>query len=430
MSRFRLALVWMTALFASILVEGLGRKFLPQIPPSLFYFLKDGVLLVGLVLFGIRTNVVRAAQWGYGAFLYALLLAIGWTVLQVFNPEHGSPVLALLGLRGYWLWWIAPLVVASALRDHEDRERSIAILALFSIFMVLFAYAQFASPPDAAINAYASEGSSADVVGTTRRVRVSSTFSYLSGFTNFVVLVPGVLLGLALAQRRRSYRLLGLVAAVMITSAAPLTGARAAVILGLGCIGVVAITSGFLLTRTGRRAFVAMVLAVGVTVLVAPEAIRGVQDRFQLGDTDNRIVEGLAVLPPIALTYYRYPLLGIGTGMQQNARFTLGIRVPDSIEAPEGRYLVELGPIGYLLIWLSRLGLLVMLVRIGLRLRRRNLRSASATCFGLAVVTLPGNLVFDHVFQSLYFTFVGLVLHVLTLDAEPRTGGERTAVPS
>lgn len=410
--------VWMTLLLASIFLEGLGRKFVPQIPPMAFYFLKDVVLLAGLVIFGIRRNVISAARWAYGSFALVLLPAVGFTVLQAANPEHGSPLLALLGLRSYWLWWLSPVIIASALRDHDDRERTIAILSKMGIFMVLFAYLQFASPPDAAINAYAWEGATPDIVGTTRRVRVSSTFSYLSGFTNFVVLVPGVLLGLALAQRRRGQRWMGLIAAAMITSAAPLTGSRAAVLLGIGCVAVVAMTSGFLLTRTGRRAFVAVVLALTVTVLAAPEAIEGVQHRFELSDTDSRIVEALAVFPPIALSHYNYPLFGIGTGMQQNARFALGVRAPYNVEAPEGRYLVELGVVGYFLFWLARLGLFVMLARIALRLRRRGWAGASATAFGLALVTIPGNLVFDHVFQSMYFTFVGLVLHVLTLDAE------------
>ena len=40
---------WFASLMACICLEGLGRRYLPQIPLIAFYFLKDVVLLIGYV---------------------------------------------------------------------------------------------------------------------------------------------------------------------------------------------------------------------------------------------------------------------------------------------------------------------------------------------------------------------------------------------
>src|SRR5205814_1145772 len=60
--------LWFTLLLSAICLEGLGRRYLPWIPAAVFYFLKDVVLLLGLIRFGINPDVRRAFSSLYGRF--------------------------------------------------------------------------------------------------------------------------------------------------------------------------------------------------------------------------------------------------------------------------------------------------------------------------------------------------------------------------
>jgi hypothetical protein len=203
-------IVWFTALFSSICLEGLGRRYLPQVPAVAFYFLKDIILIIGYVRFRPPPPVRRAARYLFRGFEVVTLVAIAWTVLEILNPEQESFPLALLGLRAYWLWWLAPFVIAGVLQNSEHRKRAIYVLLAMALGVAVLAAVQFASPANSTVNLYAvtdgQEVYAADMatVATTGRARVSSTFTFLSGFVAFTLLVPALLLSLGLeAEERR-----------------------------------------------------------------------------------------------------------------------------------------------------------------------------------------------------------------------------------
>src|ERR1022692_2979438 len=146
--------VWYTFLISSICLEGLGRKYLPQIPAIVFYFLKDAVLLFGYLLFRPPPSVRRAARYLYRGFWIAVVAGIGWTVIEMFNPEHQSLLLGLIGLRAYWFWWIAPPVIAGFLQDEKQKRRAIYVLLGVAVLVSVMAAFQFASPANSDLNLY------------------------------------------------------------------------------------------------------------------------------------------------------------------------------------------------------------------------------------------------------------------------------------
>jgi hypothetical protein len=102
--------------------------------------------------------------------------------------------------------------------------------------------------------------------------------------------------------------------------------------------------------------------------------------------------------------------LGDGTGMMQNYRGQLGVR--DDLHGSEGevgRYLVELGPVGYLLVWIAKLGLMMVLWRSSKILKKAGRRAASAGALAYALLGLYGSLVFDHIYSSLFFVGFGFI---------------------
>jgi len=413
-TRSRLARAWFALLLGTICFEGLGRKLLPEVPSAVFYFLKDAVLLSGLVAFGIRSNVARLAGRYFGAFVLVLFAAFAWTVAQIFNPSQEHFLLAILGLRAYWLWWLAPVVVASAVVDTEDRRAALRILTAIALVVVAYAAYQFAAPADSPLNTYALfEGevvTATAIVGTTGRARVSSTFSYLTGFTDFLVVVPVLLFALGLSGPGRRTRAFALTVASVAAAAIPMSASRAPLVLAAAGFGLVVWRTGLVQTRVGRRAFLGATAAALIAFVALPTAVEGVRDRFRGEDTSERIAEALQLLPPVALSVHEYPLFGDGTGMQQNARLAFGIASRWDTESESSRLLAELGPLGYLLVWGTKLGLAIALLRAARTLKRTGNGPLAGGATALALFAFMGNLVFDHIWQSLLFVGVGLVL--------------------
>src|SRR3954452_4023797 len=143
---------WFIALFSSICLEGLGRKYLPTIPAVTFYFLKDAVLVIGYFRFRPPLPVRSLQRYLYRGFESVWIAGMAWTVLEMFNPEHTSFALALLGIRAYWLWWMAPPIIAGVLMNSRHKQRAIYALVVMAVGIAAFAAVQFASPGDSAVN--------------------------------------------------------------------------------------------------------------------------------------------------------------------------------------------------------------------------------------------------------------------------------------
>jgi hypothetical protein len=407
---------WFTTLLCAICLEGLGRKYLPAIPSAVFYFFKDIVLLSGFLILRPPYEVRRSMRWAIRGFGPILVAAVVWTVLEMFNPEHQSLTLGLIGLRAYWLWWLAPVLVATSLRHSAHKTKAIYALLVISSVVAILAAVQFASPPTSTVNLYSTvDGQEiyADIaaVGSTGRARVASTFSFLSGFCAFTILVPALLLSIGLELRNRTARRACLVVMMLTGAVVPMSGSRVAIVLGVLVLVITSWSAGLFFTVIGRRIMLGAVVAAVLASVAFPDALAGVQGRFENEDeTASRFQDALTVLPPVALATYDYPILGIGTGMQQNVGWSMGVRPEYVAEAEMGRYLVELGPFGFLLVWTARLALAIALIRAYRVLKDGGRRGAAGAALSYAAVIFFGNPVFDHIFQALFFMGCGFIL--------------------
>jgi hypothetical protein len=269
---------WFMLLVSSICLEGLGRKYLPGIPSAFFYFLKDIVLVAGYFWMRPPLEVRQSAKYLFRGFGVWMAAAMAWTVIEVFNPENSSKLLGFIGLRAYWLWWLAPVVVATAIRNAKNKRRAIYFLLATSIGISILAAAQFASPPDSAINLYSTvDGeevyASMATISTTGRARVSGTFSFLSGFAAFTVLVPTLLLSIGLEAKERKMRRLALAATLVLAAVLPMSGSRSSVIVGGLVLIITTWTAGLLFTRVGRRVVIGAIATVVLATVAFPEAL-------------------------------------------------------------------------------------------------------------------------------------------------------------
>lgn len=347
----------------------------------------------------------------------AWVAAFGWTLLEIANPEQPSLLLALIGLRGYWLWWIAPPLIASVLQTDYHRRRAIYVLAFLTIGISLFAALQFVSPPDAAINVFTTtdgaeqHAEGAIIVASTGRARVGSTFSFLSGFCDFTIVAPVLLLSLGLESPDKRLRTVSLVATVLCAMALPMSGSRGSMILGFGVLAITCWTAGLFFTRAGRRILLGGLIGVVVAGFAFPDAVAGVQSRFaDTEETQSRVLQAATNIPPVALATLEYPIMGIGTGTEQNAAYTMHLAPKWPAESELHRYLCELGAIGFLLAWTVKFGLLVAFLRASSILKKAGRRASAGAALSYAVLALFGNLTFDHVWQSLYFVSAGFII--------------------
>ncbi len=413
--------IWAAFLLVAICFEGLGRKYVSFIPQPVFYLLKDMVLVGGLVAFGVNARVRAVSGDLLRGFGLVLVLGFAWTVLQVANPASPSLAIGLLGLRAYWLWWLAPLVVATVFRTGLAAERVASVLGAIALVVAAYAAYQFASPAGAAVTQYAGYERWLDPasVASTGRARVASTFAFLSGFVAFALVVPPVLVWLGLRSAAPRARLLAFAGAGSTLLSIPMSGSRGVTVLSAAAMAIVLWRAGLLRTRAGRRvAAVAGAALLAMTWLV-PEAAQGVRDRFDSDETSGRVVEALIGVTPVPLLLNHYPALGVGTGTQHNAATILGRTGEWQVEGEPDRYLVELGAPGFVLMYLRRVGLAVALVRLSGRLRRLGQAPASGVALVLAVLAMTANIVFDHVLQALFFFAAGLLL----AEAVPRNEG-------
>jgi hypothetical protein len=411
---------WFLALMASICLEGLGRRYIPAVPSLAFLLLKDAVLLVGYQLFKPDPTVSRVAKYLYRGFGVAFVGAFVWTILEIVNPEQHSILLALIGMRGYWLWWIAPPLVATVLQSVEQRRRAIYVLSILTIAISLLAAMQFVAPPDSAINTYtstapddeeAAKAAETVTVVATGRARVASTFSYITGFSDFTILAPVLLLCIGLEAPDKRLRTISLVATVLCAMVLPMSGSRMPVVLGFGVLAITCWSAGLFFTNTGRRILIGGIIGIVVAGVAFPDAIFGVQSRFEnVEETSDRILSAATVIPPVALATLEYPMAGEGTGTQQNAAYSFHIYPKTAAEMELHRYLAELGPIGFLLAWTVKFGLVVAFIRAYSILKKAGRRAVAGAALSYAAVTFFGHITYDHVWASLYFVFAGFML--------------------
>jgi hypothetical protein len=209
---------------------------------DLVYFAKDIVLLAAYVGFWNSRAQLRFRLTPLPGLAVALGLAAFFGALQVFNPRLPSLALGVLGFRSYFLYAPLAFVLPAAFDDDAALGRFLKWYLLIPIPVGLLAGLQFFAPGGSALNVYARGG--ADTVstfGSSTYVRVTGTFSYISGYGGYLLASAILLLIVFATVRWRLRGHLRLYAALTMTILGMLmTGSRGAV-------------PGLLGTRRGAR---------------------------------------------------------------------------------------------------------------------------------------------------------------------------------
>lgn len=410
-----------------VIVEGAIRKWFLPSAQDLVYFAKDAVLLAAFCGY-LRDSgrLQRMKGRPSQSLVLILILAALYGLLEAFNPHLPNLLVGALGFKAYFLYVPLLVVLPAVFSDDASLAHFLRLYVLIAIPVGILAAAQFFSPSDSFLNTYARGGTeTAATFGSSEFVRVTGTFSYITGFSSYLLCTAILLLGILASTGWRLRRQTLVYAALSLTLLGMLmTGSR-------GPVFSLALVFPFYwllaLRERGQGAMIGRV-ALGIGLIVAfitysaPEAAEAFRGRASsASDVGGRMLAPLTA----PLDSFRWGgLFGYGIGATHQAAATLaGSAVPYwtrgiTVEVESGKVMLELGPIGFFLVYLTRVYLIFFAFRQAIRLRTRYHRTLATACFLYFLAQLPAYVVFDPTADVYYWFFAGLLMLAIRLDRQ------------
>lgn len=340
--------------------------------------LASHILLLG-VYARMLTNVGKRKTYTISsAFLAYASLLILWCIVSIFNPELPSIQVGLLGFLIHCFYIPLVFVIPETFSSKQDMLAFLRRYVYFSIPVLLLGAYQFFSPATSAINSYVGSGGDIAMVGS--HVRVTGTFSYITGYTAYLSVLI-LLIVYLLTVVRGSIKANLLIFGIMVLAVMNLfmTGSRGAVLMGALQLALYFLISSGL----GGRILMRWVLR-GAVIAVLFTVFFGLTDRgatiyaafmdrlSRVGDVQGRVLD--AITPFQALDQGGMAGKGIGLTYQGAQRFVDATTRADAAEAEAPRVMLELGLFGYLLVYGLRLMIVIQLWMLYRRLKDRDLR--------------------------------------------------------
>jgi hypothetical protein len=433
MARWRLAVQVVMVL---LVVEGAIRKWLFPGAQDLVYLAKD-VLIVGVYLGFMRERAQSRFQMPALPTLYSAL-GLGGLVglLEVFNPRLPNLLVGVFGFKAYFLYVPLLFVLPAAFRTDRELILFLRRYILLSIPVGLLAVAQFFSPISSPLNTYARPEAAAagtmtngsgyvSTFGSSEFVRVTATFSYITGYGSYLVAITILVLAYLAATRWRLRRSLAAhVALGMALLGMLMTGSRGPVLMLALLFPIywwLAVMRGGDGGATFGRLLLGAAMLFILLVSVGSDAVGAFLGRAaNTSDVAERILApltaGFDILPDAGPVGY-----GIGATHQTASAFTQGL-APYSwlhglgTESETGRVMLELGPVGFLLVYFVRIYLIGFALRQVFVVRTPFHRSLATACLLFFLAQLLGSVVFDVTSDLYYWFFGGLLLTAMRLD--------------
>ncbi len=358
-------LVWLY--FWLLLFEGALRKWIVPGLSTPLLIIRDPIA-VAIYLGAFQQGVFPRSGFVACTVVLALLCA-----LASFTGI-GTPFVTLYGLRTDFLHLPLIVVLPRILRPEDVRRMGYALLTVLPA-MTALAILQFKGGPDSRWNVGAGGQVGGQLFASSGKVRVSGTFSFVTGMASYLSLCTAFLLGDLLSRRSfPRWIMLGGPPALLFILA--ISGSRNAIV----SVAVVCSLVIYVIRRKPEQFGAAMKpIAVGLLTFVAlaalvpafSEGIARQQARFASagGVKEGIVMRYLSTFTDGWQAMFYAPTLGYGLGIGTNvganvltgrAQFTLG-------EGEWQRVILESGPLlgpAYLAL---RLGALIIVARVAMR---------------------------------------------------------------
>jgi hypothetical protein len=424
-----------------VILEGAIRKWVFPSAQDLVYFAKD-IVLLGVYLGFFRERARLRIRPPALPALYAVLIAsVLLGLLEIFNPNLPSLLVGVFGFKAYFYYVPLLFVVPAAFADDAALYQFLRRYALLAVPTGLLAVAQFFSPASSALNTYARGSEDVPYVatfGSSSYVRVTSTFSFITGYTSYLVATAILILAILGAVRWRFRGHLWMLGALGMTFLGMLMSGSRAPVATILLLFPLYWWLAVIRERGGGGAFGRLLIAlalVGVAMsftTTGKQAIDAFLGRARGGeDVPSRVTSPL-LSPYLLLADVGLAGYGIGATHQTAVALTPGL-IPYSwlhglnTEVETGRVMLELGPLGFVLVYFGRVYLAIFAFRRALALRTRFHRAVAIASFLFFLTAILGGAVFDVTADFFYWFFAGLLMLALRLDRESARKAARAA---
>lgn len=402
-----------------VLFEGAIRKWVIPGAQELAYFAKD-IFLIGAYLrfFFFPDPALRAWRLRIPGGLFTVLcLVVSFSAL---HPNIGSPLLALYGIKIYMFYLPLAFMIPFLFKSKEDMETNLFWYAMLALPICLLGMLQYARPGDSSLNVMASgeEGTTMGWQGA--KIRVTGTFSYITGHTTFIVVFTALHLGLLLNKLSKVRHTLLLINLPLLAGNAFMSGSRSTTMLlpvigGLFLLATMATKVG-----NGGNAILKIGAAGAVVGAILVFAFAEARDQWKTraDSSDDTFTYRVIDMPigSLSLALKFGGTFGYGIGMTHPAseRMRSALKIPKPkrgapvFDVEIGQVLVELGLAGFIAWYTLRLAALGLTY---VAFRDSSPGIGKAMALTSLVVQLPHMLlgmVLNHTANFLVFGFFGI----------------------
>jgi len=426
---------WRYGVFGALLLavfEGAIRKWVLPQASQMVYFGKDFLLLGAYAGYFFAGRRLRSTGISEGLRM-VLALAAGWTFLESFNPGTGSATAGLFGWKAYVFYVPLCFMVPALFRDAEALDRFLRWYVVIALPVGVLGAAQFSAGVDSPLNVYApgttiGEATNIAVFGEDQFVRVTGTFSYISGYSAYLIAMLALLVPILAWSRNLLWRLVFTGTLVLVIGNVMMTGSRATALGAAIVLGGFALLTPFTSTQAEReRAWIhwlAGAVAVVAAAYLFEDAVVSLQQRTEASWEEGKTRLWAAVLEP-----WDYlgsaGIFGYGNGIGQPAVTALRtvLNLPEATfsyasptDAENSRVLMEQGVPGFFLWYGLRVSLVLALWNTRVRLRSPFLRQLALGAFLVLFFQFFTTTMFAHTANIYHWFLAGFILLLPRLD--------------
>ncbi|MGI4778476.1 MAG: O-antigen ligase family protein [Janthinobacterium lividum] len=344
--------------FFVVVFEGAGRKWGSAASTIPLILLRD-LAALGLVFYAWKSG-------SFGRYAKVTAIMTAWTCLVVawglFQVVAGvtTPVIFAIGLR-FWLLYTWFAVAAAATLTEADYKAAVKLALLSLLLMAPLAVLQHYSSTGATINRQIDGDEESVFTVVSGVVRTTGTFSFTTGYANFVTTVAPLAFAVLGARKRTKFNwivALGAFSAFMVANV--ISGSRTAIVSAGLMLGVYLM--GRLVFSKNRDKPAALAAVVMLLILVTgvafflSDAVTVTQQRFEDASAAENVWErtlSILVGEPTVLNAFTWLGSGVGAGSNLATSLRPGATNFGLAESEAGRTLLEGGLLGFAFIALK-----------------------------------------------------------------------------
>ncbi len=405
-----------------LLLVGAVRKWLMPSAAEMLFF------SIHTILFGVYLGFLSKNSTTFRHPVNSLLAAfLLWGVLSSFNPHLPDVKVGILGNVIYF-YFIPIIFILPHVFNTKDKLMSfLKNYSLFSLPLLLLGIVQFFSPVNSRINQYVIQ--SMHVATTGDFPRVTSTFSYITGYSTYLSLLVLILIYML------GVRGLGKKYTVLFTALIPLviinmfmTGSRGPLFITIVSIALYFFFAGSTGAFFVKKIMPKFLMAALVALLIVPntsigrKAFAGFMERGSYtDDIKPRIID--------TFTPFKFlkeaGLIGYGIGSTYQGAKVFGIDwgdMPRDFEEEPERIVLEIGLVGYVLVFGLRILILYYFWKLFRKLKSNEFKLLALCIFIFQLQFLHINsLVFNWTACLLYWFSTGFLFLLPKLDMKEMT---------